>query len=140
MLLNQTSGMADAGFPELTLPQPATIADRVASLRAARLVSEPGTAFHYFNPNYAVLARLVEVVGGRPFPDYLRAHVFAPLAMTATTSVVTAAQAPSAAPDLAQGQLLAFGVPIARAELDGYLGGSGGVISTARGMATWLIV
>ena len=27
MLLNQTSGMADAGFPEMTLPQLATIAD-----------------------------------------------------------------------------------------------------------------
>jgi CubicO group peptidase (beta-lactamase class C family) len=140
MLLNQTSGMADTGFPAMTLPQPTTVADRVASLRAAKLVSEPGTAFHYFDPNYAVLARLVEVVSARPFPAYLRAHLFAPLAMTATTSVVTAAQAPSAAPDLARGHLLAFGVPIARDELDGYLGGSGGVVSTARDMASWLIV
>ena len=98
MLLNQTSGMADAGFPEMTLPQPTTIADRVASLRAAELVSEPGTAFHYFDPNYAVLARMVEVVSGRPLAAYLRAQVFAPLAMTGTTSVVTTAQAPSAAP------------------------------------------
>jgi CubicO group peptidase (beta-lactamase class C family) len=140
MLLNQTSGMADTGFPEMTLPQPTSIADRVASLRTARLVSRPGTAFHYFNPNYAVLARLVEVVGGRPFPAYLRARVFAPLAMSRTTSVVIAAQAPSAAPALARGHVLAFGVPIARAELDGYLGGSGGVVSSARDMATWLIV
>jgi CubicO group peptidase (beta-lactamase class C family) len=139
MLLNQTSGMADTGFPEMTLPQPTTIADRVASLRAARLVSRPGTAFHYFNPNYAVLARLIEVATGRPFQAYLDAHVFAPLAMTRTTSVVTAGQAPSAAPRLARGHVLAFGVPIARRELDGYLGGSGGVISTARDMATWLI-
>jgi CubicO group peptidase (beta-lactamase class C family) len=139
MLLNQTSGMADAGFPEMTLPQPATIADRVASLRTARLVSEPGTAFHYFSPNYAVLGRLVEVATGRPFQAYLDAHVFAPLAMTRTTSVVTTGQAPSAAPDLARGHVLAFGVPVARRELDGYLGGSGGVISSARDMATWLI-
>jgi CubicO group peptidase (beta-lactamase class C family) len=140
MLLNQTSGMADAGFPEMTLPQPTAIADRVASLRAAELVSEPGTAFHYFNPNYAVLARLVEVVSGRPFSAYLRSHVLDPLAMTRTTSVVTAGQAPSAAPALARGHILAFGVPMAREELDGYLGGSGGVISTARDMASWLIV
>lgn len=140
MLLNQTSGMADAGFPEMTLPQPTTIAQRVARLRAARLVSEPGTAFHYFNPNYAVLARLVEVVSGHPLSAYLHAHVFAPLAMTGTTSVVTAGQAPSAAPELARGHLLAFGIPIARDELDGYLGGSGGIVSTARDMATWLIL
>jgi CubicO group peptidase (beta-lactamase class C family) len=140
MLLNHTSGMADAGFPGMTLPQPTTIAGRVASLRAAELVSEPGTAFHYFEPNYAVLARLVEVVSGRPFSAYLRSHVLDPLAMTATTSVVTTPQAPSAAPDLARGHLLAFGVPIARKELDGYLGGSSGVISTARDMASWLIL
>jgi CubicO group peptidase (beta-lactamase class C family) len=140
MLLNQTSGMADAGFPEMTLPQPGTIADRVASLRAAKLVSEPGTAFHYFSPNYAVLARLVEVVTGRPFQAYLDAHVFAPLAMTRTTGVVTSGQAPSAAPRLARGHVLAFGVPVARRELDGYLGGSGGVISSARDLATWLIL
>ena len=140
MLLNQTSGMADAGFPEMTLPRPVTIAGRVASLRAAKLVSEPGTAFHYFDPNYAVLARLVEVVSGRPLSAYLRAHIFAPLAMTGTTSVVTTAQAPSAAPDLARGHLLAFGVPIAHDELDGNLGGSGGVVSTARDMASWLIL
>jgi CubicO group peptidase (beta-lactamase class C family) len=140
MLLNQTSGMADAGFPEVGRPEPVSIADRVASLRAAEPVSQPGTAFHYFEPNYAVLARLVEVVGGRPFPDYLRAHVLAPLGMTRTTSVVTTAQAPSAAPDLARGHLLAFGVPIAHDELDGNLGGSGGVVSTARDMASWLIL
>ena len=139
-LLNQTSGMADAGFPEMTLPQPTTIAGRVASLRAAELVSEPGTTFHYFDPNYAVLARLVEVVSGRSFSVYLRRHVLDPLAMTATTSVVNAAQAPSAAPDLARGHILAFGVPMARDELDGFLGGSGGVISTARDMASWLIL
>jgi CubicO group peptidase (beta-lactamase class C family) len=141
MLLNQTSGMADAGFPKVGPPEaPTTLAGRVTNLRAAKLVSEPGTAFHYFDPNYAVLARLVEVVGGRPFSAYLRSHVLNPLAMTATTSVVTAAQAPSAAPDLAQGHILAFGVPMTRKELDGSLGGSGGVISTARDMATWLIL
>jgi hypothetical protein len=60
--------------------------------------------------------------------------------MTATTSVLTAAQAPSAAPDLARGHILAFGIPTARKELDRSLGGSGGVISTARDMATWLIL
>jgi CubicO group peptidase (beta-lactamase class C family) len=141
MLLNQTSGMADAGFPEVGPPEePTTLAGRVANLREAELVSEPGTAFHYFDPNYAVLARLVEVVSGRPFRDHLHAHVLAPLAMTGTTSVVTAAQAPSVAPDLARGHILAFGVPMARDELDGSLGGSGGVISTARDMAAWLIL
>lgn len=139
MLLNQTSGMADAGFPEMTLPQPGTITERVASLRAARLVSQPGIQFHYFNPNYAILARLVEVVAGQPFGQYLREHIFAPLGMTGTASVVTTAALSSAVPRLAQGYILAFGIPVAHGEPKGYLGGSGGVISTAEDMASWLI-
>src|SRR5687767_142899 len=110
------SGMADAGFPELTLPQPSKIAARVASLLDAELVNEPGTAFHYFNPNYAALARIVEVVAGQPFSQYLRDHVFVPLEMARTTSVVTSTEMGSVAPHLAQGHILAFGVPIAREE------------------------
>jgi CubicO group peptidase (beta-lactamase class C family) len=140
MLLNQTSGMADAGFPAMTLPQPSTTAARVASLGEARLVDEPGAAFHYHNPNYEVLARLVEVVGGEPFSEYLRAHVFDRLGMTETRNIVTLADAASVAPHLAQGHILAFSRPIAWDESDGYLAGSGGVISTARDMATWLIL
>ena len=139
-LLNQTSGLADAGFPAYTLPQPDSIEGRVESLRDARLVSEPGEEFHYADPNYAVLARLVEVASGQTFGGYLRERVFAPLEMGDTASVVTAGEAPREAPDLAQGHVLAFGVPIPRGEMDGFLGGSGGVISTAEDMAHYLVM
>jgi CubicO group peptidase (beta-lactamase class C family) len=139
-LLNQTSGLADSGFPAYTLPQPDGLEERVETLRIAKLVSEPGAEFHYTDPNYAVLARLVEVASGEPFGGYLRNHVFGPLEMADTTSVLTAEEAPRAAPDLAQGHALAFGVPIERGEMDGFLGGSGGVISTVGDMANYLIM
>ena len=58
-LLNQTSGLADSGFPAYTLPQPDSLEERVESLRTAKLVSEPGTEFHYTDANYDVVARLV---------------------------------------------------------------------------------
>jgi hypothetical protein len=74
-LLNHTSGLADPGFPEGRLPEPSSIAERVATLRTARPTAAPGAEFHYFNPNYAVLARVIEVVNKRPFHDYLRTHV-----------------------------------------------------------------
>ncbi len=80
-LLNQTSGLADAGFPELRLPQPATMEDRIESLHTARSVAPPGREFHYFNPNYQILARVVEVVSGQSFSAYLHTHIFAPLHM-----------------------------------------------------------
>jgi CubicO group peptidase (beta-lactamase class C family) len=139
-LLNQTSGLADSGFPSYTLPQPDSLEERVESLRTAKLVSEPGTEFHYTDPNYAVLARLVEVVSGKPFGAYLRDSVFGPLEMADTTSVLTSEEVPREAPNLAQGHVLAFGVPIERGEMDGFLGGSSGVISTAGDMANYLIM
>jgi CubicO group peptidase (beta-lactamase class C family) len=139
-LLNQTSGLADSGFPAYTLPQPDSLEERVESLRSAKLLSEPGTEFHYTDPNYAVLARLVEVASGKPFGGYLQDNVFGPLDMADTISVLTAEEAPRAAPNLAQGHVLAFGVPIKRGEMDGFLGGSGGVISTAGDMANYLIM
>ena len=139
-LLNQTSGLADSGFPAYTLPQPDSLKERVESLRAAKLVSEPGTEFHYTDPNYAVLARLVEVVSGKSFDGYLRDRVFGPLDMADTTSLLASEEVPRAAPNLAQGHVLAFGVPIERGEMDGFLGGSTGVISTAGDMANYLIM
>jgi CubicO group peptidase (beta-lactamase class C family) len=137
-LLHQTSGLADSGFRQGLSVEPESIAERVASLRSARPVALPGMEFHYFNENYAVLARLVETAAEAPFADYLRTHVFEPLGMRRTLSVVTSAEAMAGAGDLAQGHLMAFGLPIARRELNGYLGGSGGVISTAGDMARYL--
>jgi CubicO group peptidase (beta-lactamase class C family) len=139
-LLNHTSGLADAGFPAYRLPQPATPADRIASLRTARPVAPPGAEFHYFDPNYQVLARVVEVVSGEPFSDYLQAHIFAPLQMAQTFNAMTATEAKQRAGGLAQGYLVAYGMPIAANELTGYLGGSGGVISTAEDMAHYLVM
>jgi CubicO group peptidase (beta-lactamase class C family) len=138
-LLNQTSGLADAGFSEVNDPVDDLDA-RVRSLRTAHPASEPGQEFHYFDPNYQVLARLLEVGSGLAYATYLRERVFAPLGMRDTVAVDTAADAARVAPDLAQGHVLVFGVPVARPELDGLLAGSGGVISTARDMARWLVL
>jgi CubicO group peptidase (beta-lactamase class C family) len=138
-LLHQTSGLADAGFPEALLPQPASLAERIASMRAARPVAPPSVAFHYFNPNYQVLARVVEVVSGQPFATYLQTHIFTPLKMEDTFSAATAAGGIQRAERLAQGHLVVFGAPLAAPEMDGYLGGSGGVISTAADMAHYLV-
>jgi CubicO group peptidase (beta-lactamase class C family) len=131
-LLNQTSGLADSAVPSLN-DSGQDLARRVASLAEARLVSEPGSEFHYCDVNYQVLARLVEVVSGQPWAAYLDARVFAPLGTTDTVAGATAAQA--GAPP---GHVLLFGMPIARPELDGLLAGSGGVVSTAQDMGRWL--
>lgn len=139
-LLNHVSGLSDWSFAESLHPQPTTNAERVNSLHNARPVSTPGTQFHYFNPNYDVLARVVEVVSGQPFSEYLRSHIFTPLQMSQTFDATTMAEAQQRASRLATGHLMAFAIPFTAPELSGYLGGNAGVISTAEDMAKVLIL
>ena len=138
-LLNHTSGLADTGFVSGLDGQQQTLADRVASLRDARPVDPPGAAFHYFDPNYQVLARLVEVVSGQAFDAYLQQHVFKPLAMQGSISAITSALPAQHTQLLARGHIFVYGVRMALPELSGFLGGSGGVVSTAEDMAHYLI-
>ena len=133
-----TSGLADAGFRAGLSARSGGLEQRVRDLRAALPVSPPGREFHYFEPNYQLLARLVKVTTGQEFDHYLDRQVFAPLGMTATVAVDTTAEARRRAPRLAGGHVLVFGVPVARRELDGLLTGSSGVISTAPDLARWL--
>jgi CubicO group peptidase (beta-lactamase class C family) len=132
MLLDQTSGMADSAFPDLKLPQPHSLAEAVTRLRDARLADEPGTTFHYHNPNYEVAARIVEVVAGQPFAEYLAGQVFRPLGMTGSTSV-------DAPPPGTEGYVRAFGIEVPVSEPDWFTGGSHGVLSTAEDLAKWLL-
>src|SRR4028119_81056 len=138
-LLNQVSGLSDVGFPELQVSQATTIDDRITSLSQARPVAFPGSQFHYFNPNYEVLARVVEVVSQQPFSAYLQTHIFTPLQMSRTLNSTTSADAFQGATNMAQGHLMAFGLPFTYPEISGYLSGSSGVISTAEDMANYLI-
>ncbi|WP_249026765.1 serine hydrolase domain-containing protein, partial [Amycolatopsis pretoriensis] len=96
----------------------------------APLASEPGTQFHYHNPNYEVAARIVEVVAGQPFAQYLKTRLFAPLGMSASSSVD--------APPGTAGYVRAFGFEVPVSEPDWFTGGSHGVLSTAEDLAKWL--
>ncbi|MBN6050805.1 beta-lactamase family protein, partial [Nonomuraea sp. RK-328] len=134
-LLQQTSGMSDRTFPELALPAPDTLKDAVAMLRTAPLATDPGAKMAYHNPNYAVAARLAEVVSGVPFGDYLATSVFRPLGMTSTTTVNTTRDLPGGG----SGYIRAYGQVLERAQPKWFLNGSAGVVSTADDLARWLI-
>lgn len=136
-LLTQTSGMTDATGPDLYRHNARTLRQAVARLSTARLATPPGTAFAYHNPNYHVLARMVEVLGGQSFADYLEEHIFRPAGMTTSSDVSTAHQQ---VPDVAAGHLTAFGHPFRTEGADYFVDGSGGVVTTAEDMARWLIL
>lgn len=67
--------------------QDATLADMVDRLGDLPLVIQPGSAWQY-GINMDVLGRLIEVVSGQSFPDFLAEHVFAPLEMNDTAFYV----------------------------------------------------
>lgn len=50
-----------------------------------RLVLIPGTRFHYSNPGYALLGRILEVAHGRSWFEVVRDRLLEPLGMTRTT-------------------------------------------------------
>lgn len=134
-LLNQTSGMSDRTFPELTLDPPATLKESVAMLRTAPLTAEPGSKMYYHNPNYSVLARMVEVVAGKPFGEHMSAAVYGPLGMTSTRTVDTTRELPGAG----EGYVRAYGQVVRRAHPNWFANGGYGMVSTAGDMAKWLI-
>ena len=70
-------------YGSVNFNMPGTLADKVRALAALPLYFQPGEGWRY---SYAhdVLGRLVEVVSGQPFPQFLAERLFVPLGMTAT--------------------------------------------------------
>ncbi|MEU5159200.1 serine hydrolase domain-containing protein [Streptomyces sp. NPDC020875] len=90
-LLTHTSGLGDYRATEefragaRVWASSAELHEGIAAIiRASPLRFPPGTRFHYSNSGYELLGALVTRVSGRPYPDYIREHVFGPAGMTAT--------------------------------------------------------
>jgi CubicO group peptidase (beta-lactamase class C family) len=58
-----------------------TLAEDVALVAQQPLDFVPGSKWAYSSSGIAVLGRIVEVVSGQPFQDFMQQHVFAPLEM-----------------------------------------------------------
>jgi CubicO group peptidase (beta-lactamase class C family) len=134
-LLDQTSGMSDTTHRSFSGPSVHTLSEAVAAMRDSELAAAPGTRWEYHNPNFQVAARLVEVVGGLPFADHLRRHVFEPLGMDDSRTVDTASDLPPSA----RGHLKVLGAAVALPEPPAFGNGSGGVLTSAHDMAAWLV-
>ncbi|GAB7045757.1 serine hydrolase domain-containing protein [Catenuloplanes indicus] len=128
-LLHHTSGLSDRTLDIGATQRATTLTGYLAALHDGTLTGEPGSRFEYCNVNYDVAARLVEAVDGRPFADALRARVFGPLGMGGST----VGDGP------ADGYVSLYGAWVPRAELPGFRGGAGGVVTTASDMGRWLI-
>ena len=95
-LLDHTSGLPD--YEELmpaydrTVPvedvqiQDAGVLDLLKRQKAGWF--GPGSRWYYSNSGYVLLGLIVEKASGRPFPDFLRERIFAPLNMIDTVAYV----------------------------------------------------
>jgi CubicO group peptidase (beta-lactamase class C family) len=84
-LLSHTSGIPFSSSVEAPTLDVLPLAARVRSYAMQRLMFEPGRDYSYSNAGINTAARIVEVVSGMPYEDYLQQRLFAPLGMTDTT-------------------------------------------------------
>ncbi|MGZ7066416.1 MAG: serine hydrolase domain-containing protein, partial [Candidatus Aminicenantales bacterium] len=93
-LLNHTSGLPD--YEDLMPPAGPSVPVEEVQIKDAGVLEllerqkagtfVPGTRWAYSNSGYVVLGLVVEKVSGRPFSEFLRDRVFAPLGMTNTVA------------------------------------------------------
>lgn len=83
-LMTHTSGMMlnpPPGIGELHGALHKSLAEVVSIVSQQPLDHEPGTKWQYSNMGIAVVARIVEVLGGMPFEKFLDVRIFQPLGM-----------------------------------------------------------
>jgi CubicO group peptidase (beta-lactamase class C family) len=136
-LMTHTSGLQSGGLGMLTHPvtrkNDETLATYIPKLAAAPLDFQPGTRWSYSAlAGIDTLGRIVEIVSGKTFDEFLRTRIFEPLDMRDTHFVV---------PDAKQSRLLplfrrngeAWEATATPGWLDTrtYLSGAGGLYSSA---------
>lgn len=86
-VLTHTSGLGEAAGPAAQSAK--TLADLVPLWLAAPMKYEPGAKWQYTQSGINAAARIVEVVSGRTFPEFLAARLFGPLGLKHTTHYPT---------------------------------------------------
>jgi D-alanyl-D-alanine carboxypeptidase len=88
-LLTHTGGTGDIFGPEfdahrLEMKQ---LSDYVALYGQRGVEFPPGSRWEYSNYGMVLLGRIVEVVSGQSYPDYVREHIFKPAGMSSTDNL-----------------------------------------------------
>ncbi len=83
-LLTHTSGLPLYRLPEseeIAIKRHRTLSDYVAFLSQQEPEFEPGTQHRYTSGGFAILGRVIEVVSGKSYEQFIRERVFEPLGM-----------------------------------------------------------
>lgn len=116
-LLTHTSGLP-GGFPpgmtDLYQQRKHTLAEAVLVSSQQPLDFEPGSKWSYCNAGIDTLGRVIEVVSGQPYEEFLKARIFRPLGMLDTCVFPTEGQLARIAGlyEIKEGELVVANRPI----------------------------
>lgn len=87
-LLSHTGGTGDIFTPEYEAHREEirTLADYVELFGNRPVRFEPGTRMEYSNYGFILLGRIIELVSGEPYQDYVRKHIYLPAGKLRTDS------------------------------------------------------
>ncbi|MCW3098869.1 MAG: estB 3 [Chthonomonadaceae bacterium] len=91
-ILSHTSGMSFSSAMEQPTLDVLPLRDGVRSYAMTPLQYEPGTKYQYANAGINTAGRLIEVLSGMPYAEFLNTRLFKPLGMKDTTFWPTKAQ------------------------------------------------
>ena len=136
-LLTHTAGLVDSlgdDYERLTRRQ------LVTQALASPLRTAPGTAYHYSNLGYSLLAVIIERASGPGYEEFLDLHLFRPAGMTQTGYTLPRWRRSDVAVEYdarGVGQGRPFDHPWAASGPWWNLRGNGGLLSTTSDMARW---
>lgn len=142
-MLSHTSGMSDVSPAEAKACK--TLAALVPVVAAKPLRFEPGSKWSYCQSSINMAARVVEIVSGQPFDEFVQKRLFAPLGMNDTTFYLSEAQLPRLATSYKKSKdgklekaenFILLGLP--PTSRDRYPAANGGLFSTAPDYARFL--
>jgi CubicO group peptidase (beta-lactamase class C family) len=90
--LRHTSGMPFSSAAERPTLDALTLKDAIQSYAKTPMIYQPGTKYQYSNAGINTAGRIIEVVSGMPYEDFMQKRLFDPLGMKDTTFWPTAAQ------------------------------------------------
>lgn len=99
-LLTHTAGLSDFPAPRYD----SSLGELVTGYAREPLQFEPGSRWSYSNPGINTLGRLVEVLSGVPFAEFLEKRLFMPLGMSDTTFWPTVSQSKRLAKSYKRGE------------------------------------
>jgi D-alanyl-D-alanine carboxypeptidase len=87
-LLNHTGGTGDIFTPEYEArrQETRTLADYVKLFGSRAAAFAPGSRMEYSNYGFILLGRIIELVSGEPYQQYVREHIYLPAGMLHTDS------------------------------------------------------